>query len=240
MVGDGWWGVVGDRCRRQQGLHGRWPVLQPDGAVSQRASSLEDVQAQGVRAGPQGKLQAQRGGRGFVAGPRRAEQEGGPLVLGGTGLQAPDLFGARLRQPTQHRPQAVGQQGLFGDPQPLLRGARLQADQSFCRDALLRQAGQVGHERRPHQQDVAAGVHHSLQGGHQELPCRLTRLGLQQLADRARRPAATRQLGVEGGVPAGPATLPAATEQVSGPDGRSQVRGQARARLLGRKLGRPG
>lgn len=166
------------------------------------------------------------------------QQEGRPLVGRGTGLQPPDLLGASLRQPTHHGPQPVGQQGLFGDPQPLLRRARVQADHLVGRQALLGQARQMRHEWGRHQQDMPAGGHHLQHGWQQQAPFGLTRLNLQQLADGARGPAAAGQLGVEGAVPAGPAAMFTHAQQVPRPDDRSQVRRQAVTGVLDSELRR--
>lgn len=197
----------------------------------QGAAPFDDAHDQRVRARPQRQVQAQGGGRGLGQGPFRTEQENRSGLPARACLQPSHLRGSGLGQPAQHRPQSIGQQGLFGGPQALGRGDCLDADHPFGRQALLRQTGQVRDMGWADQQHVSASRDHLTERRQQQAPLGQARLGLQNLAEGLARPAAAWQFGIQERVAAGPDPLRARAQQVPGPDNPSQVRWQAIDRL---------
>ena len=189
-------------------------------------SSLEHLHLQRVRARPQAKGEPQRRRRGFVLCLLRAEHEAQPGVLPGAGMQAANLFGARLWEPAEHGAHAAGFEGLLGGPQPLGRGVDVDPDQPLGRDAPLQQAWEVRWVWRADEQDAAALLHQLRQAGCQQAPLSLATLHLQDFGERLPRPPPAWQLGIEQRVPAAQDQPAVLAQGLAWPDSLGQVSGQ--------------
>ena len=188
-------------------------------------------------------MHTQRRGRGLVLRGLRPAHEHQPGAGLRAHLQPAQLLGPRLRQPGHHRLARVGLDQLFGGPQPLGRRFGLDPHEAPLVQPLLDQPGQVRRPRRADHHHLGAAFDQRTQRRTQQPPFDDARLRRQQLADRAARPARTRQLLVQP-CPAGRHHRSGLRTQVAAsPQRRLDLRRQhgiERCRRRGRRQRRPG
>ena len=137
------------------------------------------------------------------------------MGLGGH-LQAAQLLGPHLWQPGQHGQHLGAAQRLFTGPQALGGGVAAHPQKAAGIQPLRGQP-------RPKRQVRRADQHHRANSfcerRQQQAPLMLAGVGLQNFAQSAHRPAATRQLGVQGGMAGEHGGRCVVAQRVSAPDG---------------------
>lgn len=108
-------------------------------------------------------------------------------------LQAPDLVGAGLGQPGQHRAAGIGFDELLGHPEALRGRLGLDPHHLVGGNAELGQAAGMGLLWRGHEQELAALLDQGGQAAAEQAPLAQRGLGGQDFGQGARGPAAPGQ-----------------------------------------------
>ena len=191
------------------------------------AAAFDDVHGESAVGGAE--QEAQRRRRRLASGLRRAEQDGKTRTRLGGKLQPAEVRIARFAWPGKHCAADAGAQRLLGGPQCLLRRAGPDDEQPREIDARCGERWRVGEvgRRDPRQATPCACEARERRPEQTQLADPL--VPRQDLGERACRPTAAGQLGVERGEAAGNARHGDAAELGAAPDiGSLQDRVQER------------
>lgn len=144
-------------------------------------------------------------------------------------LQAPDLIGAGLRQPGQHRASGIGLDELLGHPEAVCGRLGLDPHHLICGQAELGQTASMRLLGRGYEQDLATVRNQGWEAAPEQAPFAQRGLGGQDFGQRAGGPASTGQGGVQRLKACGDCGMVLVRQIVARPDGLSHRDGEALA-----------
>ena len=173
-------------------------LVEHDRSRERAAATLQHAHPERARSGLESE--AQRRGRGLVGGLRRPEQHRDAAPALGGDLQAAELriFHA-CRRPCEHGAAGIRAQALLDGPERFLRRARSHDQHTLEIDTRCGERRRIGEIGRcdPRDETLFAGESRERRAEETQLADALVRG--QDFGERARRPAAARQRGIERG-----------------------------------------